>query len=83
MSPDSLLSFLDSFRKPEGADPLHKWIAKQTKRIHLTRFFKWLYSPDIEPAKRPKPQVIDNIASLKRKETSIYKASDLWTEHCT
>jgi hypothetical protein len=51
-----------------------------TNRIHLTRFFKWLYSPDIEPDERPKPPVIDNIARLKRKETSIYKASDLWIE---
>jgi hypothetical protein len=48
--------------------------------MHLTRFFKWLYSPDIEPTKRPKPPVIDNIVQLKRREASIYKPSDLWTE---
>ena len=78
---DNLLLFLDSFRKPESVDPLHKWIGTYNiTRIHLARFFKWLYSPDIEPAKRPKPSVIDNIAQLKRKETSIYKPSDLWTE---
>ena len=78
---DNLLTFLDSFRKPESVDPLHKWIGTyNTNRIHLTRFFKWLYSPDIEPDRRPKPSVIDNIAQLKRKEISIYKPSDLWTE---
>jgi integrase len=78
---DNLLAFLDSFRKPESVDPLHKWIGTyNTNRIHLTRFFKWLYSPDIEPDRRPKPSVIDNIAQLKRREISIYKPSDLWTE---
>ena len=78
---DNLLTFLDSFRKPESVDPLHKWIGTyNTHRMHLTRFFKWLYSPDIEPNKRSKPPVIDNIIQLKRRETSIYKPSDLWTE---
>jgi CBS domain-containing protein len=78
---DNLLAFLDSFRKPESIDSLHKWIGTYNiHRMHLTRFFKWLYSPDIEPNKRPKPSVIDNITQLKRKETSIYKPSDLWTE---
>lgn len=49
-------------------------------RIHLIRFFKWLYFPDIEPSKRLKPSVIENIPQLKRKEKSIYKPSDLWTQ---
>src|SRR5919197_339449 len=78
---DNLLAFLDSFRKPESVDPLHKWIGTYNiNRIHLSRFFKWLYSPDIEPSKRPKPSVIDNIAQLKRKEISIYKPTGLWKE---
>jgi hypothetical protein len=38
-----------------------------------------LYYPDIEQQKRPKPSVIENIPQLKRKEVSIYKPSDLWT----
>jgi integrase len=41
-------------------------------------FFKWLYYPDIEPDKRSKPSVVENIPQLKRKEQSIYKPSDLW-----
>ena len=47
--------------------------------MQLTRFFRWLYSPDIEPDKRQKPKVIENIPRLKRKEKSIYKPDDLWT----
>jgi integrase len=77
---EDLLSFLDSFRKAESVDPLHKWIGTYNLfRIHLMRFFKWLYSPDIEGSKRPKPSVIQNIPQLKRKEKSIYKPTDLWT----
>lgn len=49
MTRDDILSYLDSFRKPEATDPLHKWIGTYNLyRIHLQRFFKWLYSPDIE-----------------------------------
>jgi hypothetical protein len=46
---DDILAFLDNFRKPEGVDPLHKWIGTYNiNRIHLMRFFKWLYS-DLNP----------------------------------
>ena len=59
---------------------MHKWIGTYNiYRIYLLRFFKWLYYPDIEPDKRPKPEVIENIPQLKRKEKSIYKPTDLWT----
>jgi hypothetical protein len=51
-----IVSFLESFRKTEAADPMHKWIGiYNIFRIHLTRFFKWLYYPDIESRSRPKP----------------------------
>jgi hypothetical protein len=73
-----VIAFLDSFRKPDSVDPLHKWIGTYNiYREHLLRFFKWLHSPDIEPKKRHKPSVVDNIPELKRKEKSIYKPSDL------
>jgi hypothetical protein len=76
-----VLGFLDSHRKNETQDPLHKWIGTyNTYRMHLFRFFKWLYSPELEPDKRPKPPIIENIPKLRRKETSIYKPSDLWTQ---
>jgi integrase len=75
-----ILAFLNSFRKDGTTDQMHRWIGTyNTYRIHLLRFFKWLYFPDIEPAKRPKPEIIRNIPGLKRKEKSIYKPTDLWT----
>jgi integrase/recombinase XerD len=77
----NILGFLDSFRKTETQDPMHKWIGTYNiYRMHLLRFFKWLYFPDIEPGKRPKPSVTENIPKLRRKETSVYKPSDLWTQ---
>ena len=77
-----IIAFLETFRKTETQDPLHKWIGTYNiYRMHLMRFFKWLYSPHIEPDKRSKPAVINNIPQLKRKETSIYKPSDLWTHN--
>ncbi|MFL6400107.1 MAG: hypothetical protein ACJ71R_12025 [Nitrososphaeraceae archaeon] len=80
MTREDIVLFLDTHRKPENADPLHKWIGTYNHRIiDFLRFFKWLYSPDIEPSKRKKPEVVDNIPTLKRKEKSIYKPSDLWT----
>jgi hypothetical protein len=80
MTRNDITSFLESFRKTDAADPLHKWIGTYNiLRIHLLRFFKWLYYPDIEPTKRPKPSILENIPKLRRKETSIYKPSDLWT----
>jgi hypothetical protein len=81
ISRDDIVKFMDSLRKTETLDPMHKWIGTyNTFRIYLMRFFKWLYSPDIEPDKRPKPSIIENIPKLRRKETSIYKPSDLWTQ---
>ena len=77
-----IITYLETFRKTETQDPLHKWIGTYNiYRMHLMRFFKWLYSPHIEPDKRSKPTVIDNIPRLRRKETSIYKPSDLWTSN--
>jgi integrase len=76
-----VIAFLDSYRKTEVQDPMHKWIGTYNLlRTHLLKFFKWLYYPDVEPGKRPKPSVIENIPQLKRKEKSIYKPSDLWTQ---
>jgi integrase len=77
---EDLLSFLDSYRKAESVDPLHKWIGTYNLyRMQLMRFFKWLYYPNVGQKKRPKPPVIENIPQLKRKEKSIYKPTDLWT----
>lgn len=80
MTRDDVIRFLDSLRKDDSEDIMHKWIGSYNLRlISLIRFFKWLYYQDIETSKRPKPNVIKNIPLLKRKEQSIYKPSDLWT----
>jgi integrase len=77
---EEILAFLDSYRRPESMDPLHRWIGTYNiYRMNLMRFFKWLYYPDITPEKRPNPQVIENISRFKRKEQSIYGPNDLWT----
>ena len=76
-----MLSYLNSLRKPEASDPLHGWIGTYNNYlIVIAKFFKWLYNPHIEPKKRPKPNVVENIPKLKRKEESTYKPSDLWSK---
>jgi integrase len=78
---EEVITFLDRLRKPEVVDPLHKWIGTYNLyRIYFLRFFKWLYYHDVESNKRAKPPVVDNIPQLKRKEQSIYKPSDLWSQ---
>jgi integrase/recombinase XerD len=78
---EEVISFLNARRRPESSDPLHKWIGTYNLYLmYLTRFFKWLYFPNNEQSKRPKPKVVNNIPALRRKEKSIYKPSDLWTE---
>jgi integrase/recombinase XerD len=92
-SKDDVLLYLDSCRKLENDDPLHKWVGSyNTKRTVLIRFFKWLYygyghqnvsNPDkrneLSNSER-KPECIMDIPKLKRKEVSCYKPSDLWTQ---
>lgn len=56
--------------------------------IILIRFFKWLYYRGIDSPKRRnelavserKPDCIQGIAHLKRKEITCYKPSDLWSQ---
>lgn len=80
MIKDDIISFLNSLRKKEDKDPLHSWVSTYNiYLIILSRFFKWLYHSDLSPKERPKPSCID-IASLKRKEQSIYKPTDLWSQ---
>jgi integrase/recombinase XerD len=80
MTRDDIISFLDSLRKDDSDDIMHKWIDSYNLRLtFFIRFFKWLYYQNMESSKRPKPHIIANISLLKRKEQSIYKPSDLWT----
>jgi integrase len=68
-------------RKSETQDFMHKWIG--TYNLYLmtiSTFFKWFYYPDLSPKERPKPEVLLNVKQLKRRETSSYKPSDMWTQ---
>jgi integrase/recombinase XerD len=89
MTDNDIFHYLDSSRKPESQDSLHKWIGSyNTKRITIIRFFKWLYYQGIDSPERRnelsrierKPECIMDIPQLKRKEKSCYKPTDLWTQ---
>lgn len=68
---ENILKFLNNLKRPESEDPLHKWIGTYNLYIFvLKRFFTWFGRPD----------VMEGIKQLKRKEKSIYKPSDLWTQ---
>jgi hypothetical protein len=89
MTDNDIFHYLDSSRKPESQDSLHKWIGSyNTKRIIIIRLFKWLYYQGIDTPKwrnelsriERKPECIMDIPQLKRKEKSCYKPTDLWTQ---
>jgi hypothetical protein len=80
MERDDVIAYLNSIRKTDDQDPMHKWIG--TYNLYLTcitRFFKWFYFPYQNHRNRPKPKLIENFSQLRRKETSGYKPSDMWT----
>jgi hypothetical protein len=69
---NDIIAFLDTHRKTETQDPLHKWIGTYNLfHGYLLRFFKWLYYPDIEPRKRPRPYVIENLPQLRERKNQF------------
>jgi integrase len=81
MTREDILRYLESLRKSDHSDSLHRWVSTYNQRlIAFLRFFKWLYYPAVDPSKRQKPHAVDNIPIIKRKEKSVYQPSDLWTE---
>lgn len=84
MTRQDIVEYLDRLRKPESVDPLHQWIGTyELTRVILLRFFEWLHCSnrnDVSPRNRPTPDVMLNIPQIKRREISIYKPTDLWTE---
>jgi hypothetical protein len=67
MMGEDILLYLDSLRKPEASDPLHKWIGTYNeKRQRLVKFFRWLYNPNKMPSDRPTPEFLKRIPALKR-----------------
>lgn len=80
MTKDDIISYLNSLRKNEKLDPLHSWIATYNLYVViLQRFFKWLFYPDLLPKERKKPACVD-LPTLRRKEQSVYKPTDMWTQ---
>jgi Phage integrase, N-terminal SAM-like domain len=78
---EDIVSFLNSLRKNDSHDPNHKWIG--TYNLYLviiSTFFKWFFYPTTEPKERLKPEVIQNLKRLKRKEKFAYKPTDMWTQ---
>jgi len=89
MTRDDILLYLDSNRKLENDDPMHKWIGSyNVRRMAIFKFFKWLQYPDVDNSKKRselseldrKPECIIGIPRLKRREISCYTPSDLWTQ---
>jgi site-specific recombinase XerD len=69
MTKEDIILYLNSLRKNDTADPLHSWVSTYNLYlIVLTRFFKWLYYPDLSSKERVKPACV-NIAQLKRKDS--------------
>jgi integrase len=80
MTANDVLSYLDSIRKTESADPLHRWIGTYNLSvIKIISFFRWLYQPEIHSNERRTPEFLKNVRSIKRKEKTTYSANDLWT----
>jgi site-specific recombinase XerD len=84
MDKNDITSFLNSYRKPEMLDPLHKWINTYNVRLAIIcKFFKWLYGSQFDglPGATTStiPPIISGIKRLRRKEKSSYQAKDLWT----
>jgi integrase/recombinase XerD len=77
---EDILSYFDSLRKSESSDPLHKWVGTYNiRKQQLLKFFKWLYYPNEKPENRKIPDTMQDIHTLRRKEQSVYKPTDLWT----
>jgi hypothetical protein len=56
---DDIIDYLDSLRKPDVSDPLHKWIGSYNiRRTMLLRFFKRLHYPGDTPKARTIPAVV-------------------------
>jgi site-specific recombinase XerD len=66
MTRENILQYLDSLRKSDNDDRLHRWVSTYNhRRIAFLRFFKWLYHPDNEASNREKPQVVKNIPEIR------------------
>lgn len=77
-----IMQYLNSLKKTDHEDPLHKCIGTYNSRqMILLKFFRWLYNPD-EPdhKRRIIPACMSGVKRLPRQEKSPYKPGDLWTD---
>jgi integrase len=80
MTTEDIFSYLDTLRRTEAEDPMHKWIGTYNlSTVKITSFFKWLYEPDIHSKNRDIPSFLSNLKCMKRKEKTTCCAKDLWT----
>ena len=61
MTTEDIFSYLDSLRRPESIDPMHKWIGTYNlSLVKIIPFFKWLYEPDTHSSNRKTPEFLAN-----------------------
>ena len=80
MDRNDIVTFLDSYRKSETVDPLHRWVATYNIRLMIIyKFFRWLHSfnhdklAEMTTTERIVPPIMKGIKRLKRKEKSSFK----------
>jgi len=72
--------YFNGLKKLEDIDPKHKWKGYWNMlRIIIPRFFKWYYSPNLPPSKRPKKTRYHTISSEDEAYGKTYKPIDMWT----
>ena len=77
---EDIFSYLDTIRKTENEDPLHKWVGTYNiSIIKILSFFRWLYQPLLHSNDRSTPEFLNNLRCIKRKEKTTLSAKDLWT----
>jgi hypothetical protein len=78
---EDLFQYLDSFRKSESSDSLHKWIGTYNLyRILLIRFLDGYIIQILNKRNAQNQALLKIFSPLKRKEQSIYKPTDLWNK---
>ena len=78
---EDLARFFAFYNKGEiESDPKHHWKGTYNQAlIHITKFLKFVHSPNIPHKRRKKPDMIAHFEQLKRKERFVYEAKDMWT----
>ena len=80
MTTKDIFSYLDTIRRTEIQDSMHRWIG--TYNLSVTKiisFFKWLYQPECHSYDRQVPEFLKNVRHIKRKEITTISSQDLWT----